>query len=116
MVILWVKMERISSHTRLRIKGRLAGIVTNQDFLNAVAGAEKYRTEPKIYIGVRRFGRTISINEHGYEGGNGTGINGDCLVAVVKHGVIITMMASHEKNDWYFKRDSTKGLVFNGNC
>lgn len=108
-------MTRISDHTIERISGRLNGIVTKADIAIATAAAKKFETEEKIYVGIRRFGRMISIDEAGYEKvdtGNGTGINGNCLVAVIKRGEIKTLMVAKEENDWYFKRDSARGLVF----
>lgn len=104
--------ERISKHTIERITGRLSGIVTKRDIAIAAAAAKKFEMEEKIYVGIRRFGKMITVEEVGYNGGNGTGINGNCLVAVIKRGEVSTMMVSKEENDWYFKRDSKRGLVF----
>lgn len=104
--------SRISEHTIERINGRLNGIITEADIKLAEKAARYFESEKKIYVGIRRFGRTIKIHEAGYVGGNGTGINGNCLVAVIKNGTISTIMVAKEENKSYFKSDSEKGLVF----
>ena len=93
---------RLTPHTITRVKERLAGIVKLEDIQAAIAAAETFENERKIYAIVKKYGKTISVKEDNYRGGNGSGINGDCLVAVIKNGKVATIMLSKSYNKKYF--------------
>ena len=97
-------MTRINEgcdHLEERIDRRLKGLVTSTD-LNKIRRFAQMRKEcPKFYLVVRTF-NPIKINEDGYDGGNGTGIRGDSLIAVIKNGVVVTIMLSWHKDKRYF--------------
>jgi len=95
------KITEGCDHLEARVDSRLKGLVTSTD-LNKIRRFAQLRKDcEKFYLVVRTF-KPIKINEVGYDGGNGKGIRGDSLVAVIKNGVVVTIMVSWHQDKRYF--------------
>ena len=91
-----------SSHARDRIDNRLKNLITPIELNKLNMATRANKSLDKVYIVIKKFGKTITIEEAGYTGGNGKGLRGDALVAVVKLGELTTVMLSHSKDRKYF--------------
>ena len=91
-----------SQHARNRVTSRLGTLVTRSDLDKIARKNTELQKMSKAYFMVKKFDQVHHINEKGYTGGDGRGINGDCIVAVFKHGRVATVMLAKSWASKYF--------------
>ena len=94
--------KNFSDHAKSRVSERLQGLITAIDLNKIERKSIELQNSPKVYFMVTKFDQVHHINEQGYKGGNGRGINGDCLVAVYKYGKVATVMLAKSWATSYF--------------
>lgn len=87
---------RKTSHAMDRASGRLNGLVDQGDLDRIEAAAATYSKEPCVYFQVKEFARKIKIDE------GGRCIHGTVIVAVIRYGVVKTIMLSEPHYTNYF--------------
>ena len=95
-------MTTFSRHAQIRVSERLGELVTQNDLNKITQKSAELQNKAKVYFMVKKFDKVHHINERGYKGGDGRGINGDCIVAVFKHGRVATVMLAKSWASKYF--------------